>query len=68
MSVNDVVVMTPQKRLMIEIKFGERIDIEDWTQIFNIQPDMLTEFHGKKYGVKTEERITYSELMSMCTQ
>lgn len=68
MSFNDVVVMTPQQRMMVELKFGHRIDIEDWTEIFNIQPDMLTEFHGNKYGVKTEERITYNELMHMCTQ
>ncbi len=67
MRFNDVVVMTPQQKLMIELKFGERLDIADWTEVFNIQPDMLNEFHGTKYGVETQERITYEELMSMCT-
>ncbi len=67
MRFNDVVVMTPQQKMMIELKFGDQLDIADWTEVFNIQPDMLDEFHGTKYGVETQERITYQELMSMCT-
>jgi len=67
MRFNDVVIMTPQQRLMVELKFGDRLDIADWTEVFNIQPDMLNEFHGTKYGAQTQERITYEELMSMCT-
>ena len=67
MRFNDVVIMTPQQRLMVQLKFGDRLDIADWTEVFNIQPDMLNEFHGTKYGAQTQERITYEELMSMCT-
>ncbi len=37
---------------MVEIKFGDRIDIEDWTEIFNIQPDMLENFMAKNMVLK----------------
>jgi len=67
MRFNDVVVMTPQQKLMIELKFGERLDIADWTETFNMQPYMLEELKGTKYGVQTDSRLTYEDLMSMCT-
>ena len=67
MRFNDVVVMTPQQKLMVELKFGERLDITDWTETFNMQPYMLEELKGTKYGVQTDSRLTYEDLMSMCT-
>ena len=67
MRFNDVVAMTPQEMMMVQLKFGERLDIADWTETFNLQPEQLTEFKGEKYGVETTQRLTYEDLMSMCT-
>tara|TARA_R110002153_G_scaffold218577_2_gene370996 strand:- start:110 stop:373 length:264 start_codon:yes stop_codon:yes gene_type:complete len=67
MRFNDVVTMTPQEMTMVQLKFGDRLVIADWTETFNIQPDQLDQFKGEKYGVETSQRITYKDLMSMCT-
>lgn len=67
MSFNDIVVMTPQQKMMVVMKFGDYLEIADWTETFNMQPYMLEELKGTKYGVKTDEKITYEDLMSMST-
>ncbi len=67
MRFNDVVVMTPQEMTLVQLKFGDKLVIADWTETLNIQPNMLKEFNGTKYGVETQERITFKQLMSMCT-
>lgn len=67
MSFNDVVVMTPKQMVLAKLKFGDFITIADWTESFNMQPYMLEEFHGEKYGAVTMQRLTYEDLMGLPT-
>ena len=68
MRFNDIVCMTKNQMLLAALKFGDQLEIADWTEKYNIQPFMLDEFEGEKYGVPTTKRMSFDELMLLGTK
>lgn len=67
MSVNELVPMTPQEMILVKIKYGDRMVIEDWTETFNIQPSTLENLPEGIYGKGTSKQYKFEDLMQLGT-
>ncbi len=63
MSINELIPMTPQQMTLVKIKYGDRMEIEDWTETFNIQPSTLEDMPGGLYGKGTSKQFTFNDIM-----
>ena len=62
MSVNDLIVMTEKQAFMLKLKHGDKITIADWTDMFNMQPDMIENMPPHKYGISISPTKTFEDI------
>ena len=67
MSINELIPMTPQEMILVKIKYGDRMVIEDWTETFNIQPSTLENLPEGIYGKGTSKQYKFEDLMQLGT-
>ena len=66
MSFNDLVALSPNEKLLVDLKFGDALTWEDWTEAFNIQPYMLERMAKEHYyGAGLHKELTFQKLMDM---
>ena len=66
MTLNDLVALTPNQKMMCDLKFGAKLLWEDWTEAFNIQPSHLEETEmDHMYGARLHKGLTFERLMEM---
>lgn len=62
MSFNDLVALTPNEKLLVDLKWGNKLSWKDWTLAYNIQPYML-EPDNDKMSISLHKGLTYKKLM-----
>ncbi len=63
MSLNDVMCLTPNQVMMLQIAKGDQISITDWTEFYGMTPNMVEDMEDTKYGVSMQCQYTFNDVL-----
>ena len=63
MSLNDVMCLTPNQVMMLQIAKGDEISITDWTEFYGMTPDMVENMEPTKYGASMQCQYTFEDVL-----
>ena len=63
MSLNDVMCLTPNQVMMLQLAKGSEISITDWTEFYGMTPDMIENMEPTKYGASMQCQYTFEDVL-----